>query len=395
MTPPRLMTEGFRFFFLAAALWAVMAVLAWEGWLGVHALNGMVTHTPFAPAPHLWHAHEMVFGYGTAVLGGFFLTAVPNWTGGPGARAGFVIAAAALWLAGRLAVWFSGGLPPALVAAVDLAFLPLLAAKIAALLAKRPKPQNVALLGLIALVWAGNLWTHLEWTGVVVDGASPGLRLGLSGLCALIAVVGGRVTPAFTRNAMTREGRERGLPVSRPWLELPAIVGAVALGPLWAFGAPEPLLAAVALVAGAAQLGRVAGWRPGWALRQPILWSLHAGMAMLGLGWLALGAGWAGAAVGESAGLHLLAIGAVGGMTLAVMSRAALGHTGRPLATPAPVAWAYALVLLAALLRFGGPVFAPGFYNAAVLGSGALWIAAFAIFAAVYAPILTGPRVAA
>jgi uncharacterized protein involved in response to NO len=395
MTPPRLLTEGFRFFFLAAALWAAFALLAWEGWLGVHALNGIVTRTPFAPAPQLWHAHEMAFGYGTAVLGGFFLTAVPNWTGAPAAREAYVTAAAALWLAGRLAMWFSASLDPVLVAVVDLAFLPVLAAKISLQLAKRPKPQNVALLGLLAMVWAGNLWTHLEWTGAVADGASPGLRLGLSGLCALIAVGGGGVTPAFTRNAMTREGREDGLPVTRRPLEIAAIGGAVAIGPLWAFGAPEPSLAAVALVAGLAQLGRVAGWRPDWALRQPILWSLHLGMAMLGLGWLALGAGWAGLAIPESAGLHLLAIGAVGGMTLAVMSRAALGHTGRPLAAPAPVAWAYGLVALAALLRFAGPAFAPTFYNEAVLASGALWIAAFALFAAVYLPILTGPRAAA
>jgi uncharacterized protein involved in response to NO len=394
MTPPRLLTEGFRVFFLAAALYAVFAVVIWEGWLGVHAANGMVTDTPFAPPPYLWHAHEMIFGYAAAVLGGFFLTAVPNWTGAPAARAGFVTLVAGLWLAGRLAVWFSGALPAGLVAAVDLAFLPVLGAKVALQLIRRPKPQNMMILGLIALVWAGNLLTHLEWMGLSSNGAWQGLRLGLSGVCAMIAVVGGRVTPAFTRNAMTRAGRETGLPVSRRPLELTAIAGAIVIGPLWALDAPEPLLGVVALAAGAAQLARVAGWRPGWAARDPMVWSLHLGMAMLGAGWLALGAGWAGLDVPESAALHLLAIGSVGGMTLAVMTRAALGHTGRPLAASRPIAVAYGLLALAATVRFAGPTFAFDLYEPAVLAAGGLWIVAFAIFAAAFWPILTGPRTA-
>lgn len=392
MTAPRLFTEGSRVFFLAAALYAAFALLVWEGWLAAAALGAPAPAVPFAPAPPFWHAHEMIFGYAAAVLGGFFLTAVPSWTGTPAARTGFVTAVAGVWLAGRLAVWFSGALDPALVAVVDLAFLPLLALKIGDQLRRRPKPQNLMFLVLLALVWTGNLLTHLEWTGAIGDGVWPGLRLGLSGVCAMIAVVGGRVTPAFTRNAMRREGRETGLPVSRRPVELTAIGGAILLGPLWAAEAPAPLLAAVALAAGAAQLIRVALWRPGWCATSPILWSLHLGMALLGLGWLALGLGWAGAAVPETAALHLLGVGAVGGMTLAVMSRAALGHTGRALVAPGPVVLAYLLVAAAAVLRFAGPVWAPGFYGGAMLASGALWIGAFALFAASYWPVLNGPR---
>jgi uncharacterized protein involved in response to NO len=392
MSPPRLLTEGFRVFFLAAALWAVFAVGIWEGWLAVHALDGMVATTPFAQAPYLWHAHEMVFGFATAVLGGFFLTAVPNWTGAPAARSLFVSVAAGLWLAGRLAVWWSGAIEPWLVAALDLAFLPVLAWKITLQLLKRPKPQNMMLLGILAAIWGGNLLCHLEWTGLVADGVGPGLRLGLGATCALIAVVGGRVTPAFTRNAMRGAGQEDRLPDSRPWLEAPAIAGAMVLSLLWAAGAPGWLLAPLGLATGAAQIGRVAGWRPGWTAGRPILWSLHLGMAMLGLGWLALAAHWAGAPVGETAALHLLGIGAVGGMTLAVMSRAALGHTGRPLEVDPAVAVAYALIAAAALARFAGPTIDPGWYEAALLVSGALWILGWAVFAALYAPILLGPK---
>jgi uncharacterized protein involved in response to NO len=392
MTPPRLLTEGFRVFFLAAAVWAVFAVGIWEGWLTVHALDGMVTDTPFAQAPHLWHAHEMTFGFGTAVLGGFFLTAVPNWTGAPAARTAFVTVAAALWLAGRLAVWWSGAIDPRLVAALDLAFLPVLSWKIAAQMLKRPKPQNVMLLGVLAAIWTGNLLCHLEWTGVVADGVGPGLRLGLGATCVLIAVVGGRVTPAFTRNAMRAAGREDRLPETRPGLERAAMAGAAVVTLLWAAQGPSWLLAPLAAATGAAQLARVAGWRPGWTLSRPILWSLHLGMAMLGLGWLALAAHWAGLPVGETAALHLLGIGAVGGMTLAVMSRAALGHTGRPLEVDPAVAVAYGLVAAAALVRFAGPTLDPALYEGALLLSGALWIAGFGAFAALYAPILTGPR---
>jgi uncharacterized protein involved in response to NO len=191
---------------------------------------------------------------------------------------------------------------------------------------------------------------------------------------------------------MRGAGREDRLPESHRWLEAPAIAGAMVLSLLWAADAPHALLAPLGLVTGAAQLGRVAGWRPGWTAGRPILWSLHLGMAMLGLGWLALAGHWAGLPVGETAALHLLGIGAVGGMTLAVMSRAALGHTGRPLEVDPAIAVAYGLIAAAALVRFAGPTVDPGLYEGALLVSGALWIAGWGVFAALYAPILIGPK---
>lgn len=389
---PRLFTEAFRVFFLAAGLFAAGAMALWLGWLALHDAPGAVAVPPFAVAPHLWHAHEMLFGYAAASVAGFFLTAAPNWTGSGQARGGYVTLAAAVWLAGRGAMLVSDALPPTAVALIDLAFLPLLAAKLAAMLARRPKPQNVALLAALAALWGGDLLCHLDWTGLRPGAAEAGLRLGLGALCVLIAVIGGRVTPAFTRNAMRRDGVESGLPRSLGVLEAIAIGGACLTTALWALGDAGPVASVAALGTGVAQLGRAALWRPLWALRQPILWSLHLGMTMLGLGWLALGLGWAGLAIPESAALHLLAIGAVGGMTLAMMSRAALGHTGRPLRAPTPVALAYALVALSALIRFAGPVVLPVFYAEALRLAALLWITAFALFALSYWPILTGPR---
>jgi len=395
MTPlaglQRLFSAGMRVFFLVAGIYAVLAMGVWETWLAAFALDGEAPALPFAPPPQLWHAHEMIYGYACAVLGGFFLTAVPSWTGEKSARAAALTLLAALWLAGRLAVWWSGGLDPLLVAALDLAFLPLLGVKIALQLFRRPKLQNLMFLGLIALLWTGNLLVHLDWIGLTPGLAGRGLRMGLMTIAATIAIIGGRVIPAFTRNAMLREGRETGLPKTRAWAEGAGIAAATLLPALIGLGLPDAALALVALIAGLAQALRLAGWRGNWTLGRPILWSLHLGFAMLALGYLAMAAAWVGW-IGEISALHVTAIGAIGGMTLAMMTRAALGHTGRPLTAARPIAWAYGLVALAALVRSLGGEAAPGWYEWAMLISGAFWLLAFTLFVAIYLPILTGPR---
>ncbi len=215
----RLFGDGFRVFFLAAGLFAILSMIVWELFLTIHALGGLM-EMPTAAPPHLWHAHEMIFGYGAAALGGFFLTAVPNWTGAKSALHVFIAAVAGLWLAGRLAVWFSGSLPPALVAGADLAFVPVLALKVLTQLVKRPKPQQLIFLVMLTLFWTANLMVHLEWMGWTADTLWSGLRAGLLTLCAMIMVLGGRVTPGFTRNAMVQSGREDRLPIRcrlPPW----------------------------------------------------------------------------------------------------------------------------------------------------------------------------------
>lgn len=385
--------EGFRVFFLAAGLYAVFAVAIWTGWLGIHAVGGMAVRPPFAQAPHLWHAHEMIFGYATAAMGGFFLTAVPNWTGTRAARHLFISVVFGIWFAGRLAVWLSSYIDPVVVAVIDLAFLPILAAKLATQLIRRPKPQNLMFLLLLAIVWTGDLFTHLEWMGASNNGADTGLRVGLLGVCAMIAVLGGRVTPAFTRNAMTRAGRTDGLPQNHRIATIAGSAFAIALPILFAVSAPKAVIAVCALVAGGALAVRLAGWKSWWTLRQPILWSLHLAYAMLGAGYILLGLAYSGA-VGEVAAMHILGIGAVGGMTLAVMSRAVLGHSDLPLVAPKRVAVAYLLIALAAVLRISGSLGPVEWYFAAVIVSGALWIAAFALFLSAVWPIVTSVKAA-
>lgn len=390
----RVLGEGFRVFFLFAGLYGVFAGLAWGGWLAT--LTGAFgwSGTPYAMSPPMWHAHEMIFGYATAALGGFFLTAVPNWTGAPEARRLFITGAAALWLAGRVAMWFSGAIDPALVAVFDLAFVPVLAAKIATQLIRRPKPQNMIFLVLLALIWVSNLMTHLDWIGVAEDTLDTGLRAGLLALCSMIAILGGRITPAFTRNAMKRAGApEASWPVSRTWLEkgnlglallLPAAMLVLGFG---------YVVASLALVLGVAQALRLSGWRGFWAFQQPILFALHLALAMLGGGLILWGL--AGFGIGSEIGaLHILGIGCVGGMTLAVMSRAALGHSGRALVAPAPAVIAYGAMTMAAILRWIGSGLDTS-YLSVMLAADGLWITAMTLYLVAMWPALVGPKAVA
>ncbi|MCI5097244.1 MAG: NnrS family protein [Rhodobacteraceae bacterium] len=387
-TVNRVFSEGFRIFFLAAGLYGVFTGVVWSLWL-----SGMTESPSSSVSPHLWHAHEMIFGYATAAVGGFFLTAVPNWTNTPGARQGFIALAAGLWLLGRLAVWYSAAIPPIWVAVLDMAFVPFLAAKILSQLLKRPKPQNMMFLVFLVLLWVANGMVHLEWTGVTEDTAANGLRAGLLVLCGLIAILGGRITPAFTRNAMKRAGvAESAWPRSSQVIEKATLVSALALPVLVLVPLPVQVSAAVAVVLGVLQCARLTNWRARWCLRQPILFALHLGLGMLAVGLLLWGL--AGFGLGdEIAALHVLGIGCVGGMTLAVMSRAGLGHSGRPLVAPGPVAVGYFVLAAAAVLRWLGSELGSEFFLPSMLGTGALWVLAFALYLLAMWPALTQPRV--
>lgn len=389
----RVFGEGFRIFFLAAGLYGLFVGGVWCIWLLVQTGTLPYPGKSYAMTAPMWHAHEMIFGYATAALGGFFLTAVPNWTGAPGARARFITLAAGLWLAGRLAMWCSAELPPVLVAVLDMAFVPILAAKIATQLIRRPKPQNMVFLLLLTLLWVANLLTHLEWIGLTSDTVDLGLRAGLLTLCSMIAILGGRITPAFTRNAMIRDGApEEAWPVSVAVLDKAGLVIALLLPiSLLVLGAGVET-GVVALVLGLVQFLRMSRWRSVWALRQPILVALHIGLGMLALGLILWGLSLL--SIGnEIAALHVLGIGCVGGMTLAVMSRAALGHSGRALIAPAPMVLAYGLVALAAILRWVGSDLSIGYLTAMLIVDG-LWVAAFALYLIAMWSALTGPRVA-
>jgi len=380
---PVLFARGFRVFFLLAGLYAVLSMGAW-----IALLRGWAV-LPTTMSPPFWHAHEMLFGFALAAMTGFLLTAVPNWTGTAPIQGWTLAGLAGLWLAGRAAVWAAPWLPDSVVAVVDLAFLPVLAARVAWALWPARKPRNFVFVGLLALLFVANL--HSYWP---VLGGSPsrGLLVAVDVLALAIVIVGGRITPSFTAGALRL--REDAPPVATyPWLERTAILSVLAVVIAEALGAPDALLGALALAAGAANTARLAGYRTRYTWTRPLLWSLHLGYAWVCLGLLLKGVSAFVPAWPSTAALHALTAGGIGTMTLAVMSRAALGHTGRPLVAPLPVVWAYGLVSAAAAVRVFVPIAFPALYLDGMAASGALWVAAFGLFTLVYAPILLGRRV--
>jgi len=389
---PPFLSYGFRPFFLFAGLYAVAVITVWVAWLELHDVRGVLIVPTFAGPPHLWHGHEMIYGFAAAVLSGFMLTAVPSWTG---ARriAGWPLALlAAVWLTARAAMWFSAYLPPLAVAVIDLAHLPLLAAYVAAGLMVRPAPRNLVFIAFLLLLALANAAYHAEIIGWSDDTASPALAFAILVLALMVTIIGGRIVPSFTRNVLNRANAAPGsLPRSFPWLDRLAIVSIAILAALRPFDPGDALLGAIALIAAAANLARLWSWRWQSTLGAPILWSLHLSYLLLAAGLADLGFAYMTGKVSVTSAMHLLSIGGIAGMTLAVMTRASLGHTGRPLQTAPAIGLAYGLLAAAAVVRAWGVELVSGHYVTMLAVAGGLWIAAFGLFAVIYFPILTGP----
>lgn len=376
-----LLSIGFRPFFLLAGVHGALAVpLFLADYLGY---GGDFTWWPAG----LWHMHEMVYGYGMAVIAGFLLTAVPGWRKTMPVSGAPLALLAVIWLAGRLVMGLGAWLPAALVAVVDLAFIPaLVVIGIPGLLALRDKRNGVFLV-ILGLFLAANGMIHFDLAGGIA------VTLVVDLLALLVCVLGGRIVPSFTRNALAAKGLDNAVQTLN-FAHVLAVgsVVAVVLSDVAAvqWDQMAPLAAGLALAAAVANGWRMAGWGTRHTLDSPIVWSLHlgygwlvAGLALKGLGGLDL--------IDSAASVHGLTIGMVGTMTLAVMSRAALGHTGRPLvASPLTVA-AYVLVSVAAVARLCAAA-VPDFTVTALVVAAVAWTAALTAFVVVYAPILFGPR---
>lgn len=385
-----LFSYGFRPFFFSAGLFAALAMTVWLAWITTAAAGWWQGWLPVAGSAFAWHAHEMVFGFAAAAIGGFLLTAVPNWTGTLPLTGRPLAILFATWLAGRVAMGLSGLLPFPLVMLLDVAFLPILGAFAARQLIVRPTARNLMFLVLVAALTVCNILFHLgNASHLALDPFAP-VRIALMVVIVMIAIVGGRIIPAFTHNWLN--GKRKPMPQRIPWLEKTALAALVAFVLLEATGAPDTLIGLAALVAAVAHGARLVLWR-GFATRaEPIVWVLHLGYAWIVIG-LALAALAAFTDAVPSASItHAFGTGAIGTMTLAVMSRASLGHTGRRLIAPRPIVWTYYLITLAAALRVAAPFWTDG--SAAALTAAALaWISAFSLFTYVYAPILTTPRI--
>lgn len=381
-TGPAILTYGFRPFFLGAAVWAALAMVLWVLMLSGHAA------VPSAFDPVSWHAHEFLYGYLAAVVAGFLLTAVPNWTGRlpiVGWRLG---ALAALWLAGRLTVLVSAALPPVLVAAVDLAFPLVLAAVLGREIVAGRNWRNLIVLGMLGVFTVGNALFHWEAAQGIYAAQGAGLRLGLGAGIMMIAVIGGRIVPSFTRNWLVK--RNDAVLPAQPMQGFDKFTLLSLLLPLllWVVQPEHVVTGAALALSGGLHLVRLARWAGHRTLAEPLVAVLHAGYVFLPLGALALGTEilFPGS-FGMAAAQHLWMGGAVGLMTLAVMTRATLGHTGQPLSAGAGTVAIYAALVLAVLARV-----AAGFWpvGATLLHavSGLFWIAAFGGYAALYGPLL-------
>jgi uncharacterized protein involved in response to NO len=381
---PVFLEYGFRPFFLGAGVQAVLAMSGWMAWIFLLRAKAVPGGLTLAVPVHIWHAHEMIFGYGLAVVAGFFLTAVPSWTGKQPVRGTMLGILFALWITARLASWLSAFLPPIVVALPELAFIAMLSTLVGHALLAGWSRRNFLFLPILAAMFAASILYHLKFP-------YPAHILGLDTLLVLITVIGGRVVPAFTTNALRRDGIEPLPRVSgkRDVIAIVAVVG-VAISDLALPG--SAITGTVAIIAGLLVGYRMIGWRTPRVLNSPILWVLH-----LGYGWLAFGLAFKGVAlvtgaVPEIAAIHALTIGAVGSMTMGVMSRAALGHTGRELKVTSAIATAYLLISLAAIIRIFSVALPAGLHDEAMLVSGAVWIAAFLVFAVTYWSVLTRPR---
>lgn len=373
---PALFRQGFRPFFLAAGLWAAAAVPLWL----LVLLSGLEVPTAFAPAA--WHAHEMIFGFAAAVVAGFLPTAIPNWTGRLPLQGLPLAGLFAVWAAGRVAVATSATIGAGTAAAIDAAFLVLLLLVALREIVAGRNWRNLPMLGALFVLIAANILTHLEVLGTAETG-QLGQRLGIATLVLLICLVGGRIIPSFTRNWLVKCGATRLPAPFSGYDKLCLIATLVALG-AWV-GAESHLLAGVALLAaGGLNLRRLARWQGRQTLSEPLVWSLHLGFLWVPLGLLLLGLGVVAPQVlPATAGLHALTAGAIGGMTLAVMTRATLGHSGRELKANAWTAAVYLGVAAAALLRIAASAM-PDVYLPLLQASGTAWVAAFSLFTLVY-----------
>jgi len=377
--PPRgfaLWNLGFRPFYLLASSYAALAVLYWAlQYAG--AIPAARARTP------AWHGHEMLFGYTLAVVAGFLLTAVRNWTARPTPSGLPLMLMAALWVAGRVLVltpWVT------IAAVVNAAFPVAVAIAIGIPIVQSRNQRNYFFVALMLLLGLAVLAFHLGSQGVLPWPPRASLQTGLDVILFILAVMSGRVIPMFTNNGVPGVAATR-----HPVLEKLALGGVLLLLAADVLQWPLGIVGAIALIVAAVHAARLYLWQPWLTFGTPIVWVLHVAYAWIVVhlvlrGLAALGL------PGELLAIHALTIGAIGGMTIGMMTRTARGHTGRPLVADRFEVASYVLVALAAAIRVFGGMLLPDAYVATVIASGLCWSAAFALYAVRYWPVLSRPR---
>jgi uncharacterized protein involved in response to NO len=379
------LANGFRPFFLLASIQAAIAILVW---LPVF-FGDLQLACAFAPRD--WHIHEMLYGYLPAVITGFLFTAIPNWTGRLPLQGTPLLTLALVWLAGRLAVTFSAKTGWWIAMLIDVSFLLLVALAASREILAGRNWRNLAIVALVLLLFAGNVTFHID--AHVKGAADIAIRIGISVVVLLISLIGGRIIPSFTRNWLARENpRENPGRLPAPFSRFDAIaiaIGALAL--LCWIAAPESRVTGAALaLAGLLHLVRLARWAGDRTLRERLVLILHVGYAFVPIGFL-LNAAAAFGLVLPSAGIHAWMVGGAGIMTLAVMTRATLGHTGQPLTASVATQVIYLAIVVAAVARICAvlhPSQSEILLHIAAFG----WVIAFLGYAIAFGPLLLGVR---
>jgi uncharacterized protein involved in response to NO len=384
-TGPTLLSFGFRPFFLGAGIWAALSMVLW-----VPMLSGNL-ELPTRFDPVSWHAHEFLYGYLSAVVAGFLLTSFPNWTGRLPIVGWPLGGLFALWLAGRLAVAVSSALPVWLVAMADLSMPVTLAAVLTREIVAGKSWRNSMVLGILGVMILGNAVFHWEAARGFNAAQGFGLRIGLGAGLMLIAVIGGRIVPSFTRNWLVKRGGGKlPVPPMRPFDKCALLVLLVALL-LWIV-VPQGMATALALLlAGAVHLIRLSRWAGERSLSEPLLWVLHLGYALLPLGAILVALELLRPGpLGFAAAQHVWMAGTIGLMTMAVMTRATLGHTGQALHAGRGTTALYFCVVAAVVTRLAAGAW-PTQADILYVLSGFAWFAAFGGFALLYGPLLLRP----
>lgn len=372
---------GFRPFFLLGPVYVIFTLAHWTGFYG------NLIRLPEYFSPMAWHAHEMLFGFVTAIIAGFLLTASRNWTNTRGVHGGQLLFLLAVWVLGRVVMLVPGVLPAYGVAIIELGFLPLLIGFLANTLIRAKKAANLFLLVWLLLLFVGNILMHLEALGLAPGMARRGYLLSTDAVLALILIMGGRVIPFFTQNALPSITISKSKVMDILTLALATLY--LVCDFIWAEG---QITGVAALIAGVVAGVRWCGWKSTATLGHPILWVLHLGYALIWLGLIARGLSMTVVPAQSAVALHVLTAGGMGLTILGMLSRVALGHTGRPLVAPKSIVAAYGLVALGAVVRVFTPLFFGNWYVAALMVAAALWSAGFILFVLYYWPILTKAR---
>ncbi|WP_432740273.1 NnrS family protein [Methylobacter sp. G7] len=371
---------GFRAFFALAGFAALVLIVFWNA-----LFNGTLTAEHYFPDSY-WHAHEMLLGYAVAVIAGFLLTAIKNWTGKPTVTDDQLAGLCLLWLYGRILPFYAGELPDILIALVDFAFLPALAYQVSKPIIQAKQYRNLFFIGLILLLALGNGLIHAQMLGLQENTATTGIQLVVATIIILILIIAGRVFPFFTERAIPGT-----LTIKNPMLDNLSVASAVIVFALQLFDISGTLLALAAMVAVVVNIARLSIWYVPRVIYVPLLWVLYAGYGWIVLGFI-LTALSAYSIVLPSLALHAFTLGGIGALTLGMMARVSLGHTGRALKASNAIVIAFALINVAALFRVLLPIAMPGWYENLMYVSTLSWLAAFSLFIFVYAPILSSAR---